>query len=161
MAGMLGNAFCVMMVGIGLGVAAWNVETVGDGVELLNSETTAEARITGKRIEKPHSSRPVRMQSISVNGVEVRSIETYYRDHFFEVRYAGASGNVEALAPVGFDRFRADEVGEAIVVTVLPDGGPYVDAEPRGTLLYALKRILIGALIAVVGLAALLLPEND
>ncbi|MEM9764202.1 MAG: hypothetical protein AAF968_17135, partial [Pseudomonadota bacterium] len=125
------------------------------------SETTAEARITGKRNEKPHSSRPVRTQSISVNGVEVRSFETYYRDHFFEVRFAGESGEVEAVAPVGFDRFRAGEVGGTIVVTVLPEGGPYVDAEPWGTLFYGLKRILIGALIAIVGLAALLLPKND
>ncbi|MDX8349351.1 hypothetical protein SLH49_15295 [Cognatiyoonia sp. IB215446] len=158
--GLLGRLFCVLIIVVGLGIAVANVKTVYDGGRIWLSGTQVEATIIDKHIDRPtNSGRPVRVESISVNGYKVRSPRTYFYDYFLTVRYTVDGNVIEALAPVGYHDWHEERVGNALTVLSLASVPAYVDAQPRDTLIYGLRRIGLGFLIMIVGAVALRLQD--
>lgn len=158
---LLSLAFGVIIIMIGLFIAGTNLQTVAEGLKIGAIGEPVAALVTGKRVEAPHRSSNIHFASVSVNGIEMRDMRTYYRDYFLKVRYEQDGAVREALAPVGYGRFREERKGNSISVRALPGGGPYVDADDRGTLLYGLKRIAIGVLMLIVGAVALKLRNRE
>ncbi|MEL7137727.1 MAG: hypothetical protein AAFP67_01700 [Pseudomonadota bacterium] len=158
----LGSAsgiFGILLIGVGLFVAAEGAPAIYDGMRLETEGAPVSARIDAKRFEPRLGSGGPRLQSVSVNGVEARSIRTYLRLHTFDVSYSADGETRKATAPVSFDQWRDGRMGDEISVRALPDGGAFVDLAPFATFLHGLKKLGIGALICVVGLVSLRLPD--
>ena len=149
--GLGGKIFCLLMIGVGVGTAAWSVNDAATGLRLQTSGMPVEARITGKHIDKPTSRKPVRWNSTTVNGVTVRSFRTYLYDYMLTVTYTRDGQEYSAIAPVGYDRWHAESIGSVVTVDAAPGITEYVDAAERGTLIYGLRHIAIGLAIALLG----------
>ncbi len=158
--GLMGKLFCLLVIAVGLGIAATSGGTVIDGFRLLQSGTPVQAEVIDKRVERPHSKKPIRLESVSINGARVRSLRTYFYDYLLTVRYTVDDVSEEAVASVGYDRWQDQTIGEVLTVSASAAVPDHVDVKPRGTLIYGLRQSGIGVLIILVGIVALRLPDE-
>ncbi|MEM7526396.1 MAG: hypothetical protein AAF416_01800 [Pseudomonadota bacterium] len=158
----LGSAagiFGILLIGAGVYFVADAAEPIYEGMRLETEGQPVDARIESRHFEpRVGSSRP-QLQSISVNGVEARSIRTYFRRHWLTVRYDAGGEARTATAPVSFDTWRDSQTGQTITVRALEDGGAFVDAAPFATFFHGLKAVGIGILMAIIGFVSMRLPD--
>ncbi|MEL6773895.1 MAG: hypothetical protein AAFP23_03975 [Pseudomonadota bacterium] len=149
-----GKLFGVVLLGLGLGVAGWHGETLWAAWQLGEDGREVTAEVTAKRIDQPHGRSRARVTSVSVNGVGIESPREWFKSHILEVRYTLDGAAHDADAPVSKAFFGDHAKGDRLSVRAAP-GVPFADAEARATLTYALHRIAIGGVIAVVGVIVL------
>ncbi len=153
--------FCFLLIGVGGWLVVDNGVTTYTGVQLAGSDETTDARIINKHVEKPGAGVRPRVDGISINGTKARHPRTYFYGYFLTVSYAGENVVREALAPVSYDRWHAQKVGDTVPVTVLPGAVTHVDAEANATMIYGLKHIAVGLAMAALGLVVMRMPDSD
>ena len=144
---------------VGLSTAGAGVLSFYKGAELRLAGQEFEGRVVDKFVERPSRRQGVRAESVSVNGVRVRSTKTYFNDYFLTVGYVAEGGDITSKAPVSYNRWHDTQVGSSVTVTAIPGKPAYADAMKRGMMYYGLRHIFFGLVIIVVGLLALRLPD--
>ena len=159
--GLIGKLFCALIIVIGISEVVGHTPTAFKGVQLTRSDDTAEARITAKQIERPGPTRKARVESVSINGEKVRGFRTYFNQYVLTVALAGPEGETTVAAPVSYDRWHQEQIGNTVAVRVTPKVAAFADADDNATLYYALHKMAFGFLMIGVGFVAMRLPDSD
>ncbi|MEM9972494.1 MAG: hypothetical protein AAF762_15565, partial [Pseudomonadota bacterium] len=143
-----------LLIGVGAWFIVGNVETAILGTRLASSDQSVSATVVEKHIDRPARRPGIRTESISVNGQRARHPRTYFNSYFLTVGYIADGVETTARAPVSYDQWHDQSVGDRLTVATLPTETAYVDAAPRGVLNFAFQQFFIGFAIAAVGLIA-------
>ena len=159
--GLIGKLFCLLIVILGVSEIVVYAPVAFKGTQLAQSGETVNAQIVDKQIERPGPRRKPSLESVSVNGTKVRGLRTYFNQYVLTVQIAGPDGAITSNAPVSYDQWHKEQVGQSIEVSMVSGVSDYVDANNNTTLFYALHNMAFGVLMIGVGLIAMRLPDGE